>query len=140
MEPVGADLPKLLGKYELVEFLGGGMSHVYRAVDTVLGRTVAVKILLNAYGADPDARIRFLNEAKVAASLIHENVISVYDFGQEEGLPYLVMEFLHGQSLRKLIGDGRPLSLVEKLHIALQTARAVEYVHGRGVVHRDIKP
>jgi serine/threonine protein kinase len=77
-------LPARLGKYELQEFLGGGMSHVYRAFDTVIGRTVAVKILTEPASQDPEARDRFLAEARTAAKVTHENVISIYDFGVDD--------------------------------------------------------
>src|SRR5580765_2193863 len=77
-------LPARLGKYELQEFLGGGMSHVYRAVDTVIGRQVAVKILTNTASQDEEAKQRFLTEARTAGNLAHENIISVYDFGWDD--------------------------------------------------------
>ena len=77
-------LPARIGKYELLEFLCGGMSHVYRARDTVIGRTVAVKILTEAGCADEEARTRFLAEARMAGNIAHENVIAIYDFGEDE--------------------------------------------------------
>ena len=77
-------LPARIGKYELEEFLGGGMSHVYRARDTVIGRTVAVKILTEAGCGDAEAKARFLAEARMAGSLSHDNVLSIYDFGEDE--------------------------------------------------------
>ncbi len=85
-------LPARLGKYELQEFLGGGMSHVYKSFDTVIGRTVAVKILVEPASQDPEARDRFLAEAQTAAKVTHENIISIYDFGTdpEKGL-FMVM-------------------------------------------------
>ena len=102
------DLPARLGKYELIEFLGGGMSQVYRATDTVIGRTVAVKILTPEGTGDPEVKDRFLQEARMAGNLSHENVISIFDFGEINGLPFMVMEFLQGDSLRNLIRDGAP--------------------------------
>src|ERR1035438_4262033 len=88
-------LPARIGKYELQEFLAGGMSHVYRAVDTVIGRPVAVKILTDTGAQDEEAKARFLTEARTAGNLAHENIISIYDFGWDEqhGL-FMVMEFL----------------------------------------------
>ena len=97
------DHPKRIGKYELREFLGGGMSHVYKAWDTVMNRTVAVKILTDEAAADPDAKARFLREAQTAGSLSHDNIIRVYDYGEEDGCPYMVMEFLEGEGLREAI-------------------------------------
>ena len=134
------NLPARLGKYELVEFLGGGMSHVYRAQDTVLGRMVAVKILTEAGCKDLEAKARFLQEARMAGSIVHENIISVYDFGEERGKPFIVMEFLRGESLRDAIRNGRAGDDLNKLSICAQIARAVDYIHGKKIIHRDIKP
>ena len=134
-------LPARIGKYELLEFLGGGMSHVYRARDTVIGRTVAVKILTEAGCADEDAKARFLAEARMAGNITHENIISIYDFGEDEQhRPFMVMEFLRGQDLRHAIKKGETGDLRNRLRIALETARALEYIHGQKIIHRDIKP
>lgn len=133
-------LPARIGKYELVEFLGGGMSHVYRAQDTVLGRTVALKILTEAGVADVESKARFLQEARMASNISHENIISVYDFGEERGRPFIVMEFLRGESLRDAIKANRTGDIANKLNIALQIGRALEYIHTKKIIHRDIKP
>src|SRR3954464_4290532 len=94
------ELPARIGKYELEEFLGGGMSHVYKARDTVIGRTVAVKILTEAGCQDPEVKARFLAEAQMAGNLTHDNVLHIYDFGDyEHGRPFMVMEFLRGEDL-----------------------------------------
>src|ERR1035438_9693649 len=121
-------LPARISKYELLEFLGGGMSHVFRARDTVLGRTVAIKILTPAGVADPDTKARFLHEARTASNISHENILAVYDFGEEDGKPYMVMEFLRGRTLRAAIKDKLLPDLAAKLRIALQIARALGYV------------
>lgn len=133
-------LPSRIGKYELTEFLGGGMAQVYRAHDTVLGRIVALKILSESGNHDPEVRARFLQEAKMASSVAHDNIIAVYDFGEEQGRPYMVMEFLVGKSLREAIQDGETGDLQGKLIIALQIAAALSYIHAREIVHRDVKP
>jgi serine/threonine-protein kinase len=134
-------LPARIGKYELQEFLGGGMSHVYRAVDTVIGRTVAVKILTEAGCQDADAKERFLAEARMAGNLAHDNVLGIYDFGEDDQhRPFMVMEFLRGQDLRHAIKNGDTGDLRAKLKIALQVACALGYVHRQKVIHRDIKP
>jgi serine/threonine protein kinase len=132
--------PARVGKYELEQFLGGGMSHVYRAKDSVLGRRVALKILTAAGSADAETKARFLLEARMASSVNHENIISVYDFGEEQGRPFIVMEFLEGESLREAMKKGRLGNFRRRLEVALQVARALDYVHARKIIHRDIKP
>jgi serine/threonine-protein kinase len=134
-------LPARIGKYELLEFLGGGMSHVYRARDTVIGRTVALKILTEAGCEDAEAKERFLAEARMAGNISHDNVLSIYDFGEDEHHhPYMVMEFLKGEDLRHAIKGGRTGEVRDKLKIAVQIAKALAYIHTQKIIHRDIKP
>jgi tRNA A-37 threonylcarbamoyl transferase component Bud32 len=129
------------GKYQLLELLGGGMSHVFRARDTVLGREVVVKILTSDGCAHPDTKARFLAEARVASNLVHDNILGIYDFGEDElHRPFMVMEFLRGRDLHTAICNGELTNLQGKLRIALQAARALEYVHSQNVIHRDVKP
>ena len=130
-----------IGKYELEEYLGGGMADVWRARDTLIGRTVAVKILKGAYASDEQSRLRFLREAQVAGSLVHDNVIRIYDFGQDEAnRPFMVMEFLKGEDLSQTIAAGRAGNLANKLRICVELASALGYIHQHRSVHRDIKP
>ena len=117
------------------------MSHVYRARDTVIGRTVALKILTEAGCEDAEAKERFLAEARMAGNISHDNVLSIYDFGEDEQHhPYMVMEFLKGEDLRHAIKDGHTGQLRDKLKIAVQVARALAYIHTQKIIHRDIKP
>jgi serine/threonine protein kinase len=132
--------PTRVGKYEIEKFLGGGMSHVYRAKDSVLGRRVAVKILTEAGMADAEAKARFLLEARMASSINHENIISVYDFGEDAGRPFMVMEFLEGESLRDAIKNNHTGDFRNRMRIALQAGRALDHIHSRKIIHRDIKP
>ncbi|HSW49665.1 MAG TPA: bifunctional serine/threonine-protein kinase/formylglycine-generating enzyme family protein, partial [Bryobacteraceae bacterium] len=134
------EAPQSIGKYELEQFLGGGMSHVYRARDTVIGRTVAVKVLTPEASSDSESKARFLREARTAGGLAHENIMSVYDFGEDQGRPFMVMEFLRGEDLRSAMKGGRTGDLAGRLRIAVQVAKALEYIHSRKIIHRDIKP
>jgi len=129
-----------LGRYQLEGLVGqGGMAVVYRAVDSVLGRTVAVKVIRPAFTEDPQFLERFLQEARVVASLDHPNVLPIFDFGDEKGRPYLVLPYLPGGSLAdRMAGQPQPLPLVAAWTI--QLAGALDAAHARGVLHRDVKP
>ena len=131
---------RTLGRYRLESLLGrGGMAEVYRATDTRLARTVAVKVILDAHAEDRRFSDRFLREARVVASLEHPCILPVYDFGEEGGLPYLVMPFLDGGSLRDRM-IGRPIPIDEALSWIRQLAEALDAAHAAGVLHRDVKP
>ncbi|MEO0321866.1 MAG: protein kinase [Myxococcota bacterium] len=133
----------LLGQFRIDEAVGqGGMGTVYRATQTTLGRNVAVKILHPELTQNPDAVRRFHREARVATALEHPNLVRVFLFGElpeDQGL-YLVMEFLEGRSLTSLLRDEGALPFGRALHLATQIADAVGHAHGKGIVHRDVKP
>ncbi len=133
-------LPARIGKYELEQYLGGGMAEVYRAKDTVLGRSVAVKLLGTNAAEDVETRARFLLEARVSASIVHENIITTHDYGEQDGVPYLVLEFLTGRTLAAVIQQDAGLPLRRRVEIGLGVAKALAYVHSRDLVHRDVKP
>ena len=129
-----------LGPYEIVAPLGaGGMGEVYRARDTRLGRTVAVKVLPAAFSRDEDRLRRFEQEARAVSLLNHPNVVTLYDIGSHEGSPYVVSEFLEGATLRERMNDG-PVPLRHAIDHALQIAHGLAAAHAKGVVHRDLKP
>jgi len=133
-------LPVLFGKYELTDFLGGGMSRVFKARDTVLNRVVAVKILTPEGTADADTRARFLAEAKMSAALVHEHIIRIFDYGEEQGYPFIVMEFLTGCDLKTAIRESRLGDVQNKIRVAIESSEALQHVHDQKLIHRDIKP
>jgi len=137
----GVQLGDRLGPFELLEFVGGGgMGRVFRAWDTNLGRTVALKILPPDQAADEETFQRFVNEAQSAARLDHENVVRVYQVGEDRGLRYIAFEFVDGVDIRAIVERHGPLSLPEAVSYVLQVAEALVHAAARGVVHRDIKP
>ncbi len=137
---MSAYVGRSLGRYRLEELLGqGGMAEVYRAADTKLARTVAVKVILAAHAVEGDFLERFLREARMVASLEHPNILPVYDFGEENGVPYLVMPYLPGGTLRgRLKAGAAPLALASAW--IAQLADALDAAHAAGVLHRDVKP
>lgn len=129
-----------LGPYEIVSAIGaGGMGEVYRARDTRLDRTVAIKILPHHLADTPDARQRFEREARAISSLSHPNICHLYDIGAQDGTSYLVMEFLEGETLADRLRKG-PLALEQFFRAALEICEGLEKAHRSGVVHRDLKP
>lgn len=131
---------RTLGRYRLERSVGkGGMAEVYAARDATLGRTVAVKVVLAALAAEPELRERFLREARLVAALEHPGILRVYDFGEDDGIPYLVMPFVPGGSLAgRIAGSGLDPALVADW--IGQLAAALDAAHGAGVLHRDVKP
>ncbi|MGW3243316.1 Stk1 family PASTA domain-containing Ser/Thr kinase [Streptomyces sp. NPDC001070] len=136
---------RLGGRYELGSVLGrGGMAEVYIAHDTRLGRTVAVKTLRVDLARDPSFQARFRREAQSAASLNHPSIVAVYDTGEDYvdgvSIPYIVMEYVDGSTLRELLHSGRKLLPERSLEMTIGILQALEYSHRSGIVHRDIKP
>ena len=129
-----------LGRFRLEEKLGaGGMGEVYRATDTRLGRTVAIKVLPATLTNQPDRLARFEQEARAASALNHPNIITVYDAGSDSGVPWIAMEYVHGQTLRQLLRSG-PVQAEQLGAIASQIAAALAAAHEAGIIHRDLKP
>lgn len=131
----------LNNRYRLLELVGsGGMAVVYRGVDTLLQRRVAVKVLRESYSDDPAFLARFRREAQAAANLDHPNIVTVYDVGQHDGHHYIVMEYVQGQDLKTLIRQKGQLEVGEALDIAIDIAAGVGHAHKAGVIHCDVKP
>ena len=129
------------GPYEVVRLLGrGGMAEVYLGRHSGLGRDVAIKVLSPSLAAEADFRRRFEREARTVAALKHPNIVEVYDFGEAEGLYYMVMEHIAGPDLAARLAGHKRLSLAQAQAIAADVAIAIDYAHGQGVVHRDVKP
>lgn len=130
---------KNIDRYKIVGELGkGGMAVVYRAVDTMLDRSVAIKVIQSESGNQEKFTKRFLREAKTLANLSHPNIVKVLDYGEYEGAPYLVMEFISGGALKAMIG--KPIPYAEAAAMLVPMARALHYAHQQRIVHRDVKP
>ena len=129
------------GRYRLKRLVAkGGMAEVWEAVDEILGRPVAVKILHLHLAADESFRERFRREAIAAARLAHPNVVATFDTGTDEGITFIVMELVDAPTLRQALNDGGPMAPGRVVHVGAQVADALHYAHKAGVVHRDIKP
>ena len=140
----------LAGRYEIRETIGrGGMAEVHLGKDTRLGRTIAIKLLRSDIADDPTFQARFRREAQSAAALNHPAIVAVYDSGEEEmvqpdgstkTVPYIVMEYVEGHTVRELLGEGEAVPITEAIEITTGVLDALEYSHRAGIVHRDIKP
>ncbi|MDR2167718.1 MAG: Stk1 family PASTA domain-containing Ser/Thr kinase [Clostridiales bacterium] len=129
------------GRYEILDQIGsGGMSHVYRALDTKLQRSVTFKVLREEYISDANFLTRFDTEARAVASLNHANIVNVYDVGNEGNIKYIVMEYVHGKTLKELIQEQAPFSNDVMLGVAEQITAALIHAHENGIIHKDIKP
>ncbi len=126
--------------YKILEKLGeGGMGMVYRAEDTLLQRAVALKFLASHFISNPDAKARFLTEARAASALNHPNICTIYEIGEVDDRQFIVMEFVEGKPLSQIVTDGK-LPLPKFFEVALQIAEGLEAAHKKGIIHRDIKP
>ena len=133
-----------LGRYQIIDQIGAGaMGAVYRAKDPMMGRTVAIKTILAHAIEGPQAaefRERFVREAQAAGRLAHPSIVTMYDVSNHEGTPFLVMEFVEGQTLQSVLESGARMDIDRALEIGIQLAEGLHYAHQNGVIHRDIKP
>jgi len=138
---MATNIPKKLGKYDVLEVVGrGGMGIVYKATDPGIGRLVAIKMITVGVANDSELLKRFYREAQSAGKLQHPNIVTIYDLGDQDGNPYMVMEYLEGESLESIIASRRSVPLEQKLNTVVQVCNALSYAHQHNVIHRDIKP
>src|SRR6185436_17130538 len=129
-----------IAHYRIMEPLGaGGMGAVYKAYDNKLHRVVALKVLQPEFISQQDRRRRFLQEARAASALNHPHILTVHEIGEDDGKPYIAMEYVEGETLRQKL-KARPLQLKETLDIAIQIAEGLAGAHDAGIIHRDLKP
>jgi serine/threonine-protein kinase len=130
-----------IGKYQILEKLGqGGMGVVYKALDTLIERVVAVKMVAANLDSDPELRARFFREGRSAGRLSHKNIVTIFDLGEDHGTAYIAMEFLEGEDLREKILHGETMDLQTKLRLIWEVCSGLVHAHERSVIHRDIKP
>lgn len=132
---------KLDGRYEITELIGvGGMAEVYKGIDVIDNKTVAIKILKKEYAENEEFLRRFRNESKAIAVLSHPNIVKIYDVGFSEKEQYIVMEYIDGITLKEYIEEEKVLTWKDTVHFVIQILRALQHAHDKGIVHRDIKP
>ena len=130
-----------IGKYQIQRVLGrGGMGTVYEALDPLIHRKVAVKTMIPGLAESADLRARFFREAQAAGGLRHRNIVTVYDLGEDKGLPFIAMEFIEGTDLERVVHDREPLTVEWKLEVLRQICAGLGCAHRAGIVHRDVKP
>ena len=138
---MGQKVGQKIGKYEILAELGqGGMGVVYKARDPFIGRLVALKTITPELVSDKEILERFKREAQSAGTLQHPNIVTIYDLGEADGLPYIAMEFVEGESLQSIITRRAPIPLAAKLKLVQQFCEGLAHAHKYGFVHRDVKP
>ncbi len=137
----GAPLPQFIGRYRVVERIGkGAMGMVYAADDESLGRRVAIKVMMGDLEEEPEMRGRFFREAKITGQLAHRNIVTVFDLGEDQRHPFIVMELLSGMPLADFLRTPQGESLDTRLDLMMQVCEGLQVAHAKGIIHRDIKP
>jgi len=130
-----------VGKYRLLDLVGrGAMGQVYAAIDDHTGRKVAIKVVNADLEGEPDIRVRFFREAQTAARLVHRNVITIYDLGEDYGSPFIVMELLRGWTLASYLNEASAADLERKVDLMIQLCDGMSAAHAANIIHRDLKP
>jgi eukaryotic-like serine/threonine-protein kinase len=130
-----------VGRYEITERLGqGGMGTVYKAFDPLLTRVVAVKVISTHLDSEPEQRERFFREARAVAQLSHRNIVTIFDLGEQDGVPFLAMQYLEGRDLEQRMRDAEGMSVARAVEIVLMVSEGLAHAHACGVIHRDVKP
>ncbi|HEY9577026.1 MAG TPA: protein kinase, partial [Pseudobacillus sp.] len=132
---------RLGGRYKIIKMIGGGgMANVYLAQDVILEREVALKVLRLDFVNEEEFLRRFQREAQSATSLVHPHIVNIYDVGEEEGINYIVMEYVDGMTLKQYIQQYSPIPVEKTIDIMKQLASAIAFAHHNSIIHRDIKP
>src|SRR3954462_4552558 len=141
LPPARSTMPEQIGRYRITGRLGrGAMGGVYLAIEEMTDRPVALKVLMADLESDPETRARFYREAQAAARLLHPNVITVYDAGEDQGRSFIAMQLLEGAPLGDYLRRDDAPSLERKLDLMIQICEGLSAAHGQGIVHRDLKP
>ena len=134
-------IPARIGHFRITGKIGkGGMGDIYKAVQEPLNRIVALKVLPPKLSRDEEFAKRFEIEAKAISLLQHQNIVSIYEYGEEDGLRYFAMQFVDGTDLGRFIASNKMLSIIEIIDFSKQICRGLRYAHGHNIIHRDIKP
>jgi serine/threonine-protein kinase len=134
-------LPSSIGRYRIVDRLGkGAMGVVYSAHDGLMERSVAIKVMMTDLEDDPETSTRFYREARAAGQLVHPNIITIFDMGEDDGRPFIVMEHVHGWTLNKYLERPEAADIEKKIDLMLQMCAGLHAAHTHGIFHRDVKP